>query len=150
MLPLEKASASSCGAKAAACARLATLAAGASFKTPAGVCVPFGNMEAAIKDAGKSSDFEALLKKIETAKMDGGELEEACEKLQKLVEGVRPSAAALKQAGEAFSSSATLIARSSANVEDLSGMSGAGEGRYHLSAIISTSFTFFQCRVGIK
>ena len=40
---------SSCGAKAAACAQLAQVAAKAGFQTPAGVCLPFGSMEAAIK-----------------------------------------------------------------------------------------------------
>lgn len=46
---LEKATPANCGAKAAACAELAKVAAGARFKTPAGVCLPFGTMEAAIK-----------------------------------------------------------------------------------------------------
>ena len=46
---LEKATPANCGAKAAACAALAKVAAGASFSTPAGVCLPFGTMDAAIK-----------------------------------------------------------------------------------------------------
>ena len=46
---LEKATPANCGAKAAACAELAKVAAGADFKTPAGVCLPFGTMDAAIK-----------------------------------------------------------------------------------------------------
>ncbi len=49
MVPLEKATAASCGAKAAACAQLALAASKAGFSTPAGVCLPFGSMEAAIK-----------------------------------------------------------------------------------------------------
>jgi hypothetical protein len=49
VVALEKAAANSCGSKAAACSQLATLAAGASFKTPAGVCLPFGSMDVAIK-----------------------------------------------------------------------------------------------------
>lgn len=49
ILPLEKASNSSCGAKAAACAQLAVVAADAGFRTPQGVCLPFGSMEAAIQ-----------------------------------------------------------------------------------------------------
>ena len=46
---LEKATPANCGAKAAACAELAKVAAGADFRTPAGVCLPFGTMDAAIK-----------------------------------------------------------------------------------------------------
>ena len=46
---LEKATPKNCGAKAAACAELAKVAASADFSTPAGVCLPFGCMEAAIK-----------------------------------------------------------------------------------------------------
>ena len=46
---LEKATPANCGAKAAACAELAKVAAGANFSTPAGVCLPFGTMDAAIK-----------------------------------------------------------------------------------------------------
>ena len=46
---LEKATPKNCGAKAAACAELAKVAASADFNTPAGVCLPFGCMEAAIK-----------------------------------------------------------------------------------------------------
>ena len=50
VLPLEEAETDTCGSKSAACAQLARLAAkGSSFATAAGVCLPFGNMEAAIK-----------------------------------------------------------------------------------------------------
>lgn len=49
VVPLEKATPANCGAKAAACAELAKVAAGAGFSTPAGACLPFGSMEAAIK-----------------------------------------------------------------------------------------------------
>ena len=50
VVPLEEAKTETCGSKSAACAQLARLAAkGSSFATAAGVCLPFGNMEAAIK-----------------------------------------------------------------------------------------------------
>lgn len=53
VLPLSKATTVSCGAKAAACAELAQLAEkqknGVSFGTAAGVCLPFGCMEAAVQ-----------------------------------------------------------------------------------------------------
>lgn len=53
VVALSKASTASCGAKAAACAELAKLAEqqkkGPAFGTAAGVCLPFGCMEAAIQ-----------------------------------------------------------------------------------------------------
>ncbi|CAL8462111.1 g1642 [Coccomyxa elongata] len=124
--PLEKATPANCGAKAAACAQLTTAAAKSGFRTPAGVCVPFGCMEAAVKESGKAAEFEELLGEIESAKLEGGALDAACSKLHKLVEGLRLPASILKEACGAFPEGATLIARSSANVEDLAGMSGAG------------------------
>ena len=55
VVPLRKATTASCGAKAAACAELATLAEQSkkkgSFGTAEGVCLPFGCMEAVIKVA---------------------------------------------------------------------------------------------------
>ena len=50
LVPLAKATAESCGSKAAKCAQLATFAQQqSSFKTAAGVCIPFGSMELALK-----------------------------------------------------------------------------------------------------
>ena len=49
IVPVEKATPANCGAKAAACAALAKVAADASFGTPAGICLPFGSMEATVK-----------------------------------------------------------------------------------------------------
>jgi len=47
---MEKASVETCGSKVTACAQLARVSKESqSFKTPAGVCLPFGNMEYAIK-----------------------------------------------------------------------------------------------------
>jgi len=55
IVALEKAKPANCGAKAAACAELAKVAAGARFSTPAGICLPFGTMDAAIKVHAPSS-----------------------------------------------------------------------------------------------
>jgi hypothetical protein len=51
------------------------------------------------QEAGKLAEFEALVKETETAKLEGGELDDACAKLQELVGAIRPSADVLKQAG---------------------------------------------------
>ncbi len=50
------------------------------------------------KEAGKSAEFEGLLKEVETAKLDGGALDAVCSKLQALVEGLELPAAVLKEA----------------------------------------------------
>lgn len=50
VVPLEKATTASCGSKSAACSELARLAQeSGTFSAPAGVCLPFGCMEAAIR-----------------------------------------------------------------------------------------------------
>lgn len=128
ILPLEKASISSCGAKAAACAQLATVAAEAGFRTPAGLCLPFGSMEAAIQvhiplclacqmrhllpsgrapekcccaqAAGKGAEFETLLGEVEEARLEEGALEAACKQLQALVAAAAPPASIMEQACE--------------------------------------------------
>lgn len=49
IIDLSSASVETCGSKAAACAKLAVFAKEAgSFRTPQGVCLPFGNMEKAL------------------------------------------------------------------------------------------------------
>ncbi len=50
LVSLEKATVESCGSKAAKCAQLAVFAQSqGSFKTAAGVCIPFGSLELAVK-----------------------------------------------------------------------------------------------------
>ncbi len=66
VVPLSKATSASCGAKAAACADLAKLAdkiskEQSSFGTAAGVCLPFGCMEAVIQVAHLSVHLCVLL-----------------------------------------------------------------------------------------
>ncbi|DBA93500.1 hypothetical protein WJX82_005630 [Trebouxia sp. C0006] len=131
VVPLSKATSASCGAKAAACADLAKLAdkiskEQSSFGTAAGVCLPFGCMEAVIQEAGKGKEFEGLLAEIEGASLEGGALDKACNELQALVSGLKPPKQLSKDVGKALGNDATVIVRSTANVEDLAGMSGAG------------------------
>ena len=49
ILQMERARVETCGSKVSACAQLTRVSKDAQFKTPAGVCLPFGNMEYAIK-----------------------------------------------------------------------------------------------------
>ncbi|XP_043719227.1 phosphoglucan, water dikinase, chloroplastic-like [Telopea speciosissima] len=128
---------STSGAKAAACGCLASLATisekvysdqgvPASFHVPAGAVIPFGSMEWALKESGSMEAFQSLLEQIEEAKMEGGELDKACSELQELITAQRPSNNIIKSIAEIFPDNACLIVRSSANVEDLVGMSAAG------------------------
>ncbi|CAA6675537.1 unnamed protein product [Spirodela intermedia] len=116
VLHLTEASVELAGAKAASCGRLAALAAEsekvyddegtpASFRVPSGVVIPFGSMESALAKSGSLKSFTSLVDGLETAELHGGELDGLCSELQSLPR---------------------LIVRSSANVEDLAGMSAAG------------------------
>lgn len=137
VLLLADADAEISGAKAAACGRLASLAAEsekvyndegvpASFKVPLGAVIPFGSMELALEQSKSTELFRSLLDKVETQKLEGGELEQLCSQLQELVSSLQPSKDIIDSIGKIFPGNARLIVRSSANVEDLAGMSAAG------------------------
>lgn len=116
------------GAKAVSCGQLARLSEDTknAFYVPAGKAIPFGAMEAALKSSGDETKFRELLSKTETASMEGGELDNICRQLQDLVAAQRPPSSVIKEIDQTMPADARLIVRSSANVEDLEGMSGAG------------------------
>ncbi|KAK4341488.1 hypothetical protein RND71_039989 [Anisodus tanguticus] len=137
VIPLVEADIQSSGAKAASCAQLASLAssstkvysdqgAPASFKVPAGAVIPFGSMETALETNKLMETFTLLVEQIETAEIDGGELDKHCEDLQKLISSLLPGQDVIESLEKVFPGNARLIVRSSANVEDLAGMSAAG------------------------
>lgn len=70
--------------------------------------------------------FRTLLEQAETARLEGGELDKLCSQLQELVSSLQPPKDILDGIGRIFPGNARLIVRSSANVEDLAGMSAAG------------------------
>ncbi|KAK9029878.1 hypothetical protein V6N11_031321 [Hibiscus sabdariffa] len=134
---LADADAQTSGAKAAACGRLASLAAvsdkvysdlgvPASFRVPAGVVIPFGSMEWALEQNKSMETFVSLREKIETAGLEGGELDKLCHQLQQLVSSLQPPQDIIDGIIREFPGNVRLIVRSSANVEDLAGMSAAG------------------------
>ncbi|PIA25745.1 hypothetical protein AQUCO_10800026v1 [Aquilegia coerulea] len=136
-IPLTDADTRTSGAKAFACGQLASLAAlsdkvysdqgvPASFSVPAGAVIPFGSMESALKASGSIEAFQSLIEKIETAKVEGGELDKICSELQELISSQRPTTETIDSLANIFPSNKRLIVRSSANVEDLAGMSAAG------------------------
>uniref|UniRef100_A0A0G4I0L9 CBM20 domain-containing protein n=1 Tax=Chromera velia CCMP2878 TaxID=1169474 RepID=A0A0G4I0L9_9ALVE len=126
-----------CGAKAAACAALFKMgkASGGVFEAPACVGIPFGSLErvAKAKGAETAKKLQGLRASAEDAELSGAELEEACTKLRYLVASLRPSASetgAVKKMCEEETArvgrGVRLMVRSSANVEDLGGLSAAG------------------------
>lgn len=88
--------------------------------------IPFGTMELAIEENKSKEAFESLLEQLETAKMEGGDLDKLCNELQNLIASLKLPNRILESLGELFEGNARLIVRSSANVEDLAGMSAAG------------------------
>jgi phosphoglucan,water dikinase len=128
-IPLSDAAADSCGAKAAVCAQLLAMATASSgdaaFLAPAGCVLPFGVMEAVLSSTGQGERYATLLDALETAQ-PGAELDSAVAQMRMLL-----SAAALPQALAAairshLGGAAACVVRSSANVEDLAGLSAAG------------------------
>ncbi|GJZ40248.1 phosphoglucan, water dikinase, chloroplastic, partial [Tanacetum coccineum] len=131
IIPLADADVQTSGAKAASCGTLASLAAvsakvkndqgvPASFNVPNGAVIPFGTMELAIKENKSTEAFESLLEQIETAKLDGGELDKLCNELQNLITTVRLPNQIIQSLGKLFENNARLIVRSSANVRRFS------------------------------
>ncbi|KAF9669487.1 hypothetical protein SADUNF_Sadunf14G0112600 [Salix dunnii] len=128
------------GAKAAACGRLASLTAAskqgnvvssdqgvpASFQVPRSMVIPFGSMELALEQSKSMETFMSFLEQIETARLDWGELDRLCSKLQELISSLQLPKDTIDGIGQMFPDNARLIVRSSANVEDLAGMSAAG------------------------
>lgn len=97
----------------------------ASFNVPNGAVLPFGTMETALESNGSMENYRSLIQSIETAEIDG-ELDTLCNKLQSLICSLSPPKEIIETLSEIFPENARLIVRSSANVEDLAGMSAAG------------------------
>ncbi|KAL0856219.1 hypothetical protein Bca101_061372 [Brassica carinata] len=136
IIELADSDASTSGSKAAACGLLASLAAAstrvdsengapASFKVPAGVVIPFGSMEQAVKQSNSEEKFASLLEKLETARPEGGELDNICDQIHEVMKSLQVPKETINTISKAFPK-ARLIVRSSASVEDLAGMSAAG------------------------
>ncbi|EHA8586552.1 phosphoglucan, water dikinase, chloroplastic [Cocos nucifera] len=83
-------------------------------------------MESALEKNGLLESFLSLVEQIETAKLENGELDKLCSKLQSLVSAQYPSNETIEAIAKILPKNARLMVRSSANVEDLAGMSAAG------------------------
>jgi phosphoglucan,water dikinase len=117
------------GSKSAMCAQLSAIAArsakGYEFKAPEGVALPFGAMEIACAAMGKLEQLETMIDRLADVN-EAAEMKASCDAIQDLIRSVRPSDETLDAISNKFSSGARVMVRSSANVEDLEGMSAAG------------------------
>jgi phosphoglucan, water dikinase len=98
----------------------------ALFSVPSGAVIPFGSMEVALERSGSMELFKTLVDQIENATLENGQLDKLSAELQTLISTLRPSAEILDQLMLVIPSNSRLMVRSSANVEDLAGMSAAG------------------------
>ena len=126
-LPLEEVDAESGGGKADGARRLAELSQcdGAGFKTPPSLVIPFGVMEAALRDAPVvEAEYHELLARIDGLAL--AEFDNATERLRGLVELLRVPDEIVAEVAKMFRRQARLVVRSSANCEDLEELAGAG------------------------
>ncbi|CEM11132.1 unnamed protein product [Vitrella brassicaformis CCMP3155] len=123
------------GSKSAVCGMLARLSNeavnvedhDATFKTPKGAVIPFGTMEAVMCTTdGERQLFQKLYTALDAANLKGKELDECCQEMQDAIESLPLDTRVIAQLQDRFTSDSRLIVRSSANVEDLAGMSAAG------------------------
>ncbi|KAJ0232378.1 Phosphoglucan [Hirschfeldia incana] len=160
IIELADSDASTSGSKAAACGLLASLAAAsarvhsehgvpASFKVPTGVVIPFGSMELALKQSNSEEKFTYLLEKLETATPEDGGLDIICDQINEVMNSLQVPKETINTISKAFPKEARLIVRSSANVEDLAGMSAAGlyESIPNVSPSDPAVFSASICRV---
>ena len=132
-VPLSSATPANAGSKAATCGDLETKAAasGGVFRAPVGCVLPFGVMEACVAAAKKKTALASAIKSAESAAVAGdyAALDDACEAARDILRSIEIPPEVCASIAAAFTSSspnARVAVRSSANVEDLAGMSAAG------------------------
>lgn len=123
VLPVTEATQANAGAKAHVCGELGRLA--KDYSTPRGAVVPFGSMELVVSSTGVQKEFSSCLDVLQRAPV-GSELDDACLSMQNLLSGCLPGDTVLQKVQSQLTGASVVIARSSANVEDLAGLSGAG------------------------
>eukprot|EP00798_Chlamydomonas_sp_ICE-L_P027102 gene27101-2326_t len=128
VLALGLAEASTCGFKAAKCAVLEREASKGKrlFKTPKGCCLPFGNMELAITAAHVGADYQSIVTELESSDNEDTNLDLSCASMQRLINSLPLDESLCEAISATFGPHSMVAVRSSANVEDLEGMSSAG------------------------
>eukprot|EP00922_Rhytidocystis_sp_ex-Travisia-forbesii_P037378 GHVS01055702.1.p1 GENE.GHVS01055702.1~~GHVS01055702.1.p1 ORF type:complete len:1201 (+),score=196.45 GHVS01055702.1:88-3603(+) len=105
-----------------------------AFKAPRSLCVPFGSLAMAIGAAGKLEEFDSLrssIEAIEDINQQTVEIDGLCLSLEQLIRSACSSTNSCldyleAELAAAVSPEKRLMLRSSANVEDLAGLSAAG------------------------
>lgn len=122
-LLLAQASVSNAGGKADGARRLAELAQrhDAGFKTPPGLVIPFGVVEAALET---SADYRQSLAQL--ANLSPGQLDPAADVIRACIDRIAVPREILSAIQQAFPASVRLMVRSSANCEDIEQLAGAG------------------------
>ena len=146
VFPLSEAQVETSGAKATACKDLLCLAkecrnvpakrtnnangSGAFFHALDGLVVPFGSLESIISQNGEKATWDKMLESahsfVTSAHVDPVELDAVCKELQDFVMSQKIPGTISVMIESSFKEDPMLILRSSANVEDLEGLSGAG------------------------
>lgn len=122
VMRLAEATVHSCGAKASNCGILERLSmAKGAFHVPKGVCLPFEAMQLCL-GADKSAHLDRLLKSLESEPA----LETVVGEIQRIIDECLPSDDILESIGKVFRAGTCVIVRSSSNMEDILGMTGAG------------------------
>src|ERR1035438_845823 len=126
-MPLAEVRAETGGGKADGARRLAELArrAGAGFKTPPALVIPFGGMEAALR---ATPAFETEYKKqiAQINRLPPTDFATATERLRELIQQLTVPAGIADGVAAPFGRREPLMVRSSANCEDLEELAGAG------------------------
>jgi phosphoglucan,water dikinase len=111
------------GGKADAARRLAELASRSGFKTPSALVVPFGVMDAALRAAPELLvEYRQLLGRTNAM----ADFTAATERLRDLIRHLEVPDELALELSKKFGPNIRLIARSSANCEDLDELAGAG------------------------
>lgn len=127
VLPLDRVTAANAGGKAYGARALEAIAgrAGANFRTPASLVIPFGTMEAALhSQPAVAEEFQDRLERLDDLPPEARS--ESLARLQELIRGLPLPEAVVSGIVARFGAGARLMVRSSANCEDLAAMPAAG------------------------
>ena len=128
--PLAAASAETCGARAAACATLARVAArpGSGFRAPDGVVIPFGVFELCARERGVDRRLFSALAAAESAVLadDADALADACEDARRAAENLVPPPELAAAVSAAFDASTTgrVVVCASSDADDVARIGG--------------------------
>jgi phosphoglucan,water dikinase len=126
LLALEDATLDTCGAKAFSVRRLEEISRvrGMGFAVPRGVVIPFGVMIDALRASSSPQEYSSFAGGLATS--PPGECNDAVNRLREMVSALRVDEEIIAGIIRKFGANALLMARSSANCEDLPGLPAAG------------------------